>query len=662
MAPISDHSNHTAGPRRKIRRRRPAWPYPGLLPDLLKRPRVQPAAAPPRRETGHPFELDCLHGVLPPETLAEAARCAALLGVGADQVLIRRGIITETEYLIRLAHHCELAVEDFRDIARIDCPLSDAQLRYAAQHRMLPLERPDGLYHVQAPLGFAARRIAELCARHARPRIRLATRAAFDRYLMRHEALAHDAAEGLALQMPEMSCAPIHRDGRGRARRYLLRLLAFTSAFILAPVLITQLCGAVLAIWFLLFNSLRLAGAFAGNKRPQPLDRLPEEHLPVYTVMVALYREGRSVAHLLHALAALDYPREKLDIKLLLEADDRETQAAIARLDLPPNVEILWVPPFGPRTKPKALNAGLPFARGDFVAVFDAEDRPDPSQLRAALDTFRRHGDDVACAQASLCIDNSADSWLACMFTAEYAGQFDAFLRGFSQFGLPLPLGGSSNHFRTATLREVGGWDAYNVTEDADLGFRLARFGYRAVMFFSTTYEEAPARAGAWLRQRSRWMKGWMQTWIVHMRSPQQLIRQSGPSGFFTLNLLVGGNVLTALAYPVLIGACLLELALSAAGSTQIEMFSGPFVELHFTTIAAGYLSTIVVCLMGLARRRLLHHAWVLLLTPLYWACLSVAAWRALTQLIHDPYRWEKTEHGLARHSRLAARSAKREK
>lgn len=654
MAPISGDPDRTAGPARKPRRLRRPWPAPGFFPAILKRSRLQPAAAPRRTASGHAFELDCLRDVLSPEILSEAAHRAALLGVGADQVLIRRGLISETEYVLRLAQHCGLAVEDFRSISRADCPLSDRQLRYAAQHRMLPLAQPDGLYHVQAPLGFSARRIAELCARQARPRIRLATRAAFDRYLMRHEALAHDAAEGLALWMPEMSCAPIQRDGR--TRRYLMILSGLTCVFILAPILIMQLCWAVLAIWFLLFNSLRLAGSFARDKARRPLDRLAEEDLPVYTVMAALYREGRSVAQLLHALAALDYPREKLDIKLLLEADDRETQMALARFDLAPNVEIVLVPPFGPRTKPKALNTGLPFARGDFLAVFDAEDRPDPSQLRVALDTFHRHGDDVACVQASLCIDNSADSWLACMFTAEYAGQFDAFLRGFSQFGLPLPLGGSSNHFRTAILREAGGWDAYNVTEDADLGFRLARFGYRAVMFSSTTYEEAPARAGAWLRQRTRWMKGWMQTWIVHMRSPRRLIRDSGWAGFFTLNLLVGGNVLTALAYPVLIGACCLEIGLSAAGSTTLDMFSGPFVELHFATIAAGCLSTVVVCLVGLARRRLLHHAWVLLLTPLYWACLSVAAWRALIQLVRDPYHWEKTEHGLARHSRLAAR------
>lgn len=447
MAPTSGHLDDKAGPARKMRRLRGAWPSSGLLADIFKRSRPQTTAAPPRRESGHAFELDCLRGVLPPAILAEAERCATLLCVGADQVLIRRGIISETDYLIRLARHCELAVEDFRGISRTDCPLSDRQLRYAAQHRMLPLEQPDGLYHVQAPLNLAARRIAALCARQAQPRIRLTTRAAFDRYLMRHDALVHEAAEGLALQMPDMSCAPARGDGMGM-RRYLLRLCGFTAAFFLAPVLIMQLTGAVLAIWFLLFNSLRLAGSFAGRAREPRLGRLPDEHLPVYTVMAALYREGRSLPHLLRALAALDYPCEKLDIKLLLEADDRETRSAIARLDLPPNVEILFVPPLGPRTKPKALNAGLPFARGEFVAVFDAEDRPDPSQLRDALDAFRRHGDDVACVQASLCIDNSADSWPACMFTAEYAGQFDVFLRGFSQFGLPLPLGGSSNHFR----------------------------------------------------------------------------------------------------------------------------------------------------------------------------------------------------------------------
>jgi len=212
---------------------------------------------------------------------------------------------------------------------------------------------------------------------------------------------------------------------------------------------------------------------------------------------------------------------------------------------------------------------------------------------------------------------------------------------------MPLPLGGSSNHFRTAVLREVGGWDAWNVTEDADLGFRLARFGYRSVTFDSTTSEEAPIEFKAWLGQRSRWMKGWMQTWSVHMREPRRLWRQAGPRGFFTLNIIVGGNVLTALAYPVLVIELATYLLTNVSGSTSGSFFTGSLAPLHIATITVGFASTVLIGLMGLARRGRLRSGWVLALTPVYWACLSIAAWRALWQLWRDPYRWEKTEHGL---------------
>jgi len=171
---------------------------------------------------------------------------------------------------------------------------------------------------------------------------------------------------------------------------------------------------------------------------------------------------------------------------------------------------VIVVPDAGPRTKPKALNVALPFAYGTFTVVYDAEDRPEPDQLRRALQAFRDGDETLACVQARLSIDNTADGWLAGMFTADYAAQFDVFLPGLARLRLPLPLGGSSNHFHTATLRAAGGWDAHNVTEDADLGMRLARFGYRSDMIASTTYEEAPARIGPWLRQRTRWFKGWM--------------------------------------------------------------------------------------------------------------------------------------------------------
>jgi cellulose synthase/poly-beta-1,6-N-acetylglucosamine synthase-like glycosyltransferase len=199
-----------------------------------------------------------------------------------------------------------------------------------------------------------------------------------------------------------------------------------------------------------------------------------------------------------------------LDIKFVLEADDHETRRAIDRLRLGTPFETRIAPAGGPRTKPKALNAALPFVRGSFVAVYDAEDRPEPDQLRMALEAFAANGERLACVQAQLTIDNTADSWLTRVFTAEYAGLFDVFLPGLAAWRLPLPLGGSSNHFRRAVLLQIGAWDPYNVTEDADLGMRLARLGYFTGMIRSTTYEEAPARFHPWLRQRTRWFKGWM--------------------------------------------------------------------------------------------------------------------------------------------------------
>ncbi len=322
--------------------------------------------------------------------------------------------------------------------------------------------------------------------------------------------------------------------------------------------------------------------------------------------------------------------------------DDTETHAAIARRKSRIPIEVITVPDAGPRTKPKALNVALPFARGSFTVIYDAEDRPDAGQLRSALQAFAAAGDDLACVQASLCIDNTSDSWLAGLFTAEYAGQFDVFMPGIAALRLPLPLGGSSNHFRTATLRKLGGWDAFNVTEDADLGMRLCRFGYRAAMIDSTTYEEAPARFSPWLRQRTRWFKGWMQTWLVHMREPRRLMSNLGPSGFFAFQLIVGGNALAALIHPLFLAGLIYGVL---AGVPMWEGGAGAgaiLVGLYGAVVVAGYAASTTLACVGLARRGLLRCAWVLALTPLHWLLLSLAAWRALIQLVVTPYRWER--------------------
>ncbi len=254
-----------------------------------------------------------------------------------------------------------------------------------------------------------------------------------------------------------------------------LAVLAFV------PAATIDACGTLLCTVFLAAAALRLSSALV-HAAPAANNRIgsPPTELPIYTIICALYREAAVVQNLVAAIRALDYPPEKLDVKFVLEADDTETRDALATLDLGPPFEIITAPPIGPRTKPKALNVALPLARGSYTVVFDAEDVPEPDQLRRAVAAFMAADDRLACLQASLTIDNTADNWLARMFTANYAGQFDVFLPGLAALRLPFPLGGSSNHFRTAVLRKIGGWDPYNVTEDADLGIRLCRLGYRS--------------------------------------------------------------------------------------------------------------------------------------------------------------------------------------
>jgi len=337
-------------------------------------------------------------------------------------------------------------------------------------------------------------------------------------------------------------------------------------------------------------------------------------------------------------------------VKFVLEADDPETRAALCRLNLGPSFEIMIAPPHGPRTKPKALNVALPFARGSFTVIYDAEDRPEPDQLRRVLAAFRRGGSRLACVQASLTIDNAADNWLVRMFAANYAGQFDVFLPGLAGLHLPFPLGGSSNHFRTTLLRKLGGWDPYNVTEDADLGIRLHRLGYRSTTVSSATYEEAPTSFIQWLKQRTRWYKGWMQTWLVHMRRPTRLWRDLNPAGAIAFQIFFAANALSALIHPFFMaGLGYTFFALPAPWAYTVLENAAP---IFLITLCTAYLSTVALDVAGLWRRRLLRQAWILILTPLHWLLLSLAAWRALFQLIYDPQRWEKTEHGLAKNPR----------
>lgn len=612
------------------------------------------------REAGKPKgrrqspELDCVRGWLSENTIAAAEQRAVALDIGADRVLISGSVLDEGIYLRLLSDSLGIAFEPLDDVPRSACPADDERLIEAPAAGLLPLTVDGDLKLVVAPKGLSVRRMIHLV--RSRPELaksfRLTTAARLQAFVTRHAetAIGDRATAHLAKTYPEMSAAP------PRWRIKLVPALAMCAAAIaaavFAPLTAKLVCDVVLSFIFLSWMVLRIVGLLIGHLPPSRRGRLPDRDLPTYTILVPLYREVNSVEGLIESLRRLDYPPEKLDIKLIIEPDDRGMREALDRLAPGAPFEIFVAPDAGPRTKPKALNAALPFARGSFTVIYDAEDRPEAGQLRQALDAFLAHDETIACVQASLTIDNTADNWLTAMFTAEYAGLFDIFLPALTQLRLPLPLGGSSNHFRTSTLRAVGAWDPYNVTEDADLGVRLARFRYRSIAISSVTYEEAPGQLGLWLRQRTRWLKGWMQTWLVHMRHPWRLCRELGLWPFLTVQLIVGGNVLASLIHPVLIVWLVVSIAIG------LPLWDNYAATTWFSVaMAGGYATSVALGAAGLLRRGLVMHSWVLLLVPVHWLLLSLAAWRALYQLMRDPYRWEKTEHGLARTSRARRRA-----
>ena len=600
-------------------------------------------------------EIDCVRHLLPPAQLAAAELRAAETQTGADRVLVTQGALTDRDYVRALARHCGLATETLRHTPRSACPVNDDDLISGLASGIIPIRMEGELIWIVAPWHLSARFLIGTLQRHPdmRPRVRIAAMEDLRDFVHREAetAIACRAAFDLRARQPRLSA------GTTRSRTPLTWFatgMACIAALFAVQSNLTIAIDIALALIFLGWSGLRVIAMLLSSTPHFPHPRRGDDDLPLYSIIVAIYREARSAPGLIAALTSLDYPKERLDIKLVVECDDMETRLALDLMDLGAPFEIVVAPAAGPRTKPKALNAALPFARGRYVAVFDAEDRPEPQQLRIALSAFEAGDPKLACVQARLTIDNTADNWLTRLFTAEYAALFDVFLPGLAAWRMPLPLGGTSNHFHTPTLRALGGWDPYNVTEDADLGIRLARAGYHTVLVQSSTYEEAPAGLVPWIRQRTRWFKGYLQTWAVHMREPRKLWRELGPGGFLVFQLVIGGAVLAALVHGIFAGVLAGQLGSGLLWADKASMFDQALAGLYVLTLISGYLLSALLCFIGLSRRRLLRSAGYLVLLPFYWLLLSVAAWRAVFQLIWSPYRWEKTEHGLARTSRQA--------
>lgn len=401
-------------------------------------------------------------------------------------------------------------------------------------------------------------------------------------------------------------------------------VLDIGATWLIAEIALGGIFGAIifLRIMAAVFSRLTLPAA------PEPL---PDRELETITYLVPLKDEANVVASLIDAIGRIDYPRHKLDVKLLIEADDHRTMAAAQAANPPPCFEILPVPPGDPRTKPKALNYGLHFARGDIIAILDAEDHPAKDQARVAAAALRQGGPDLAVVQAPLLIHNGRDGWLARQFEIEYAIHFGLWLPLLARLGIPLPLGGTSNYFRRDWLEKAGGWDAWNVTEDADIGLRLAQFGARSATITPPTHEEAPARMKPWLHQRTRWMKGHLQTWLVLMRQPFKAAHRMGWGRFLATQLTFGGALLASIMH--------LPLFVFIAYSTATITFE----TWHVMLFGLGYSSVVAAALFAKARHAT---AWTLLTVPVYWILLSLAMLRALVHMKRKPTLWEKTPHG----------------
>ena len=417
---------------------------------------------------------------------------------------------------------------------------------------------------------------------------------------------------------------------------YLTVLVAFSTLFY-----VTFSAYKFYLIYKALSHSLEV------DVSEEEIAALDDRDLPIYTVLVPLYREAEVLPTLVRAIDALDYPKTKLDVKLLLEEDDEETIEAVHRQQLPAHFKPVIVPNAQPKGKPKACNYGLIHAEGDYVVIYDAEDIPDSDQLKRALLAFRKAGESVSCIQAKLNYYNRDQNLLTRWFTTEYSTWFDLFIPGLDASNAPIPLGGTSNHFRTSQLREMGAWDPYNVTEDADLGVRLFKAGGKTAVIDSTTYEEANSEIYNWIRQRSRWVKGYIQTYLVHMRHPLKLIREIGLYQFISFNLVIGGTFFGFLVNPIFWLLTTLWF-LTHWGFIQ-QLFPAPIFYVGSIGLYLGNFAFMYTNVAGCMRRGYYDMVKYALISPIYWALMSVGAWKGFLQLFYRPSYWEKTKHGLYR-------------
>ncbi len=576
-----------------------------------------------------------IHGFVRGLTLLDASRPNLTANLEAE------GLAREDDLVRARADWHDLpAVDPLRELP--DARLTDRiGVERCLRLGLLPWRRMAGatVILVDRPEGIARHR-PTMEAAYGPVRFALSSRAGIEGAIQRsHGRALRRTAERRTAR--EDSCRSM---GTAGPATLLAGALALGGAGLAWPVPVMALLTLLALFAMVASTALKAAALRAALRAPAPDPSPPLiAHLPTVSVIVALYREADIAGRLVRRLGRLDYPRDRIDILLAVEHDDRETRTALRGAGLPSWMRIIVVPPGTLRTKPCALNYALPFCRGSLIGVYDAEDAPDPGQIHAIVQRFHQRGANVACLQGVLDFYNPRRNWLSRCFTMEYAAWFRVILPGLDRLGLPVPLGGTTLFFRRDALVALGGWDAHNVTEDADLGIRLARRGLRTELIETVTTEEANCRTIPWIKQRSRWIKGYMMTWRVHMRDPRRLWRDLGPRGFIAFQVLFLGSLAHAVLAPVLLSFWLVTLG----GPHPLALWLGPWTLFGlvglFLLCEAVNLSIGVVALRRTAHR--LSPLWLPTL-GLYHPLASLAAWKALWELAHRPFYWDKTRHG----------------
>jgi cellulose synthase/poly-beta-1,6-N-acetylglucosamine synthase-like glycosyltransferase len=573
------------------------------------------------------------------DALAEQQRTGSRLG----DVLVHSGAVSEPELVAVLAEQFQLPLVDLSEYDPDPAALALLPEPLARHLRVVPIAADDATLYLA---------IADVLDDDTVAALReLSSRNQIDELLQRVHGQEYVtvARSELLTRFPEESANRVVSDAQKAV--LIAMTVIILILLVLAPVpTIIGLIGACslfytatsLYKFVLTYNAL--GHQYEIDVTQEEIDALDERDLPTYTILVPLYREAAVIPRLVGGIGGLDYPRTKLDVRLLCEEDDDETVPALRAMDLPPHFKIVVVPDAQPKTKPKACNYGLLQADGKYVVIFDAEDRPDPDQLKKIVVAFAKADPRVTCIQAKLNYFNSDQNLLTRWFTTEYSMHFDLLLPGLDAQGVPIPLGGTSNHFVTDRLIDLAAWDPFNVTEDADLGIRLHKAGFKTAMIDSTTLEEANSDLANWIRQRSRWIKGYIQTWLVHMRHPFRLYRQIGLKSWISFQLVVGGTFIFLLN-PIF-WALTTVFFFTQAGFIQQVFPSFVFYAAAFQLFIGNFVF-MYLNVAGSVQRGYFDLAKYALLSPLYWGLMSLAAWKGFLQLFYRPFYWEKTVHGL---------------